>query len=667
MASGKKVFRGAREALLVQLPVPALISQELTGNIPLAGADLVLHAGAQGTRPASEPLLFPREAQNRFGDAALIRQILSKNSAIAGLTCNGWNIERSLYIAGEVKKRDPGIKIWLGGPEVAEDAFFVRDREAPFDLAVEGEGESVFQALISGIEPARISGLFLPGGGRTRGRRRPGLLPDLDSIHDPYIAGLVRPEADKTMFAEFFRGCRYGCHFCRYHQGRAKSAAMRSNQKVREVFQWARAKRLSQIYLLDPSLEQRPGLPAFLDLLARENRSPQIPLFVELRADRIDPGLARKLRNAGVREAEIGLQTASPATLQRLGRSTDLPAFARGAAALKKAGIKLQVDIMLGLPGEGIKDMERTLEFLLHHHLGFCAQIFRTQVFPGTRLRKRADMLGLQFEPRPPYFVLSTPNIASGEMENAFKLAEERLDIRFDPETRPLMKPGHSKAFYPGSGPAWYSFYDLDDLHQRRLFLETAFDDSANAFTLHLKVMDPNAMASLILPAVRKFIQANPFSSLCLLLDHPPAVALDIYDKLRQAFRTNILTNYMERLYGNGGENGPKQRRVLSLLRSGEAGRINGSWLSSLRQVSEIIWTISCKSEAEALAAASGRTMAAPDFLYLDIGEEKIPDKAGFYSGLEKKAADPFGVILPGLDLHWGYVRFQEGLAKARE
>jgi radical SAM protein (TIGR01212 family) len=61
---------------------------------------------------------------------------------------------------------------------------------------------------------------------------------------------------------------------------------------------------------------------------------------------------------------ELGLQSSSDATLQRVNRNSTAADCARAACTLREAGIRVCLHVILGLPGETQDDMARTADFV---------------------------------------------------------------------------------------------------------------------------------------------------------------------------------------------------------------------------------------------------------------------------------------------------------------
>ena len=98
-----------RLALLVQLPIPPPGPQPIQGNVPLAAACLKLFAQRRRLEGWQIDVL-PAHLCNRLGDRALAAAILDRRPQLVGFTCYLWNIQRTLWIARQLKvcaARDP--------------------------------------------------------------------------------------------------------------------------------------------------------------------------------------------------------------------------------------------------------------------------------------------------------------------------------------------------------------------------------------------------------------------------------------------------------------------------------------------------------------------------------------------------------------------------------
>src|SRR5947209_9859494 len=151
-----------RTVLLVQLPIPPLSPAPIRGNVPLAAAYLKLHAEQKGLGKFYNIDLFPTTQANTFGDRLLVRTLAEGDPWLVGFTCYVWNIERTLWIAHELKRLRPDVHIVLGGPEITADNAWVL-QTPDYDYAVIGEGEQTFAELLLALVADAVPSVPIPG------------------------------------------------------------------------------------------------------------------------------------------------------------------------------------------------------------------------------------------------------------------------------------------------------------------------------------------------------------------------------------------------------------------------------------------------------------------------------------------------------------------------
>jgi radical SAM superfamily enzyme YgiQ (UPF0313 family) len=74
----------------------------------------------------------------------VLKEIYQQKADVVAFSCYIWNISMVTRLSKELKKVQPEVKIWYGGPEVSYDAQkCLRENEA-LDGIVIGEGEQTF-------------------------------------------------------------------------------------------------------------------------------------------------------------------------------------------------------------------------------------------------------------------------------------------------------------------------------------------------------------------------------------------------------------------------------------------------------------------------------------------------------------------------------------------
>ena len=415
------------KAILLQLPVQThdyLYSRE---NLPLALGDLT--ACARSELPQADVAIAPQEIMSYGGDARIIRWLEGEAPDLIGFGAAVWNLERTLYLCRELKTRLPDTFLVLGGPEVTGDNDYLLE-QGGFDAGVVGEGEETFVALLDALLQGRslgaVPGLLLREGKSWALTPPRALVGRLESIPSPYLAGILEPSFLKSIFLETVRGCPYRCAYCYYHKSYPRVRTFPLD-RVKAELRWAVERGVKDVTIIDPCFARRPRLPEVLEMMAKVNNGGQFRVQCELNAEDLDGDLVQLLARAGVNSVEVGLQTTNPRALDLIHRRFSPEGFLMGVNLLREAGIRAVVDIIVGLPGDTLDDVTRSVDFLVANQAFDELKLYPLSVLPGTELRQRASDLGLRYRVEPPYYVLETGQITREEIREAFVYGEEAV------------------------------------------------------------------------------------------------------------------------------------------------------------------------------------------------------------------------------------------------
>jgi len=400
--------------LLIQLPIPQLNYGRQTGNIPLAAACL---KQAVADLPEATVEILPESIVSYLADASLVSLITARRPQIIGFTVYSWNVRRSLYLA-EMVKSIYRPRIVFGGPEITPDNELIDSEHV--DTYVHGEGEAVFRRLLQNPQ----SWERFPVAADTA--------KVFEASPSPYPDGLLEPWVEDLMLLETQRGCPYRCAYCYYNKSRQR-ISVKAEAQVMQAAQWACENGIGELYLLDPSINSRPGLKGLLKKISTVNARRTTALLSEIRAESLDGELADLFAAAGFSWFEIGLQSTNPAALTAMNRRADLARFRTGARLLQQRGITPGIDLIAGLPGDTLDGFKRSVDFVVDSGLHDDVQVFPLAVLPGTEFRANSRSLGLRYEPDPPYPVIATPRFSEQELLAAFDYAESRLDTNLYP------------------------------------------------------------------------------------------------------------------------------------------------------------------------------------------------------------------------------------------
>lgn len=564
---------------LVQLPVPPPAALAATGNVPLAAGALGVSARVHGLDARLEVEVLAPEVTDELGDSLLADRVARDEPAFVGLSLYLWNVERSLHLMREIRRRSPRTKLLVGGPEVSADNPFLLGQPG-FDVAVAGEAEETFarlmDALLTGRDPHGLPGVAV--------RRPLGLSPfgptpqagfPLGDYPSPYLEGLVPVEPHRSTYVETVRGCRSHCTFCFYPRSSSVLRLLEPEPSALLV-RALKERGAREVVFLDPTFNHRPGFEPLVEALARENADRALTFFAEIRAEGLKPAQARLLARAGFTRLELGLQSVNAETLKRVKRGGSVAQVAEAARMLHDAGVELLVDLIIGLPGDRPEDVDRGVDFLLAHGLGDEAQVFPLSLLPGTAMRATAAEDGVEFDPAPPYRVRRTPLFSPEELRGTLARAEERLGRRLDEVPRPHLVEA------PREGPVRDVFaLDLDAAGAAAL--AAAALPGAQHAALWLRGRDPFGRRDLALAALDGRLAADPHATLDVVLVASEPFPLDLLDLLRARLDA-APPSWQARALRHRGED--LMRRLVVVLPAGAL--LPEDWVEAARELAPV-------------------------------------------------------------------------------
>ncbi len=595
---------------LLQLPIPQPGLEPAKGNVPLAAAYLKMYAQRRGLEADYDIDLFPPRLSNTLSDCGLVEEILNRDPWLVGFSCYLWNIDRTLWIASRLKERRPEIRVIVGGPEITADNAWVLQHPA-IDFAAIGEGEQTFSELLIELrnhdQPSRpIAGLYVspresaslpitsPFIHNADASRAIGELPmfrqplaSLDEISSPYLTGILDAADEDLLLLETIRGCIFKCKFC-YYPKSYDDLYFVSREKIIANLQHARERGVKEVVLLDPTLNQARNFGEFVRLLADQNPDQQWRYFGELRAEGINTEIAALLREANFTEVEIGLQSIDPLAMELMDRKNNMKAFEKGVRALLDVGIQVKVDLIIGLPGDTPDSVRRGMHYLRETGLYSSVQVFNLAILPGTAFRQEATLHGLQYQSRPPYYVIKTPTIDLPTMYQLMDEAEEIFDTEFDSQPPPIDDEVRANLTDSARGVVQAISLDLDDGSSPSL---PPPDGRAGAFELSLSSTDFRRHREVTCGLIRQLLDDNPHSTLRIVLT-PTGDPHRLTPAFLQAVRAACLCDpsYLDRFYSMQLGRPKGAKHIVIRLPWSDRDQAGSEWIEDVAPFVSIVW-----------------------------------------------------------------------------
>ncbi len=414
---------------LLFLQLPRLDNDAAAGeNLPMAALYLS-HALERAALALNyEPRsLTPEEEE--LDDRHLLEKIFDWQPDLICCTLYLWNIDRTLHLLRRVRQNHNRVKIIVGGPEVAFQHPFLFRTGIP-DVAVVGEGETVFDQILSALEKG-LQTDFTQVAWKTGRRYSWGKLPSpgvtLQECLPPAHHSSWKPDLHGMAYLETGRGCPLRCSYCRYGHLRRKTTFLHEaevSQRIRILMD----RGAKEIRFVDPVFNANPAFQCILNSLRKLNRKGNLKFFAEVQADLLTPDHIHGLAEAGFSELEAGVQSLDPLVLARIRRPVRLDLLEKNLRLMAREGIRVTIDLMYGLPGQTLQEVRHSLQWAWQFK-GANVQCLQTLLLPGTDLRTERRRWRMQADDRPPYGVRSTSALSPEDIRDIEEIMHRKSPL----------------------------------------------------------------------------------------------------------------------------------------------------------------------------------------------------------------------------------------------
>ena len=279
-----------------------------------------------------------------------------------------------------IKKDSPETKIIFGGPHptLMPNETFAMNKN--IDAVAIAEGEETFvEAIKRNFDFAGIKGLWYRNNGDIIANPNREPIDDLDNIAFParhllnmerYIENWYQLDVvDYNLRGTGIlasRGCPYNCTFCQpilksmFGRGMRKRSA---KNIVQELIQLQETYDVNSFQFLDDTLTVYPEwVMEFCDEMIKNDL--KLKWGCNSRAHLVEKELFKKMKEAGLSKAYVGIESGSQRVLNEIYRKgITLDHVKNAVKILRELRIKTQGYFMVGAPGETIEEIKQTVKF----------------------------------------------------------------------------------------------------------------------------------------------------------------------------------------------------------------------------------------------------------------------------------------------------------------
>ena len=355
----------------------------------------------------------------------IVDEIYRHQPDIIAATCWLFNHEALMHITSRVKALLPHACLILGGPEfLGENEPFLR-RNPFVDCVFRGEGEEAFPRWLKvwnqPKEWSTITGLcYLDANQQYQDNGLARVLP-FDQLVSPEKSEFFNWSKPFVQL-ETTRGCFNTCAFC--VSGGEKPVRTLSMEAIRQRLEIIYQHGIKNVRVLYRTFNFNPRRAKELLQLFQEFH-PHIRFHLEIHPALLSEDLKAELQQLpeGLLHLEAGIQSLREPVLEkckRLGKLNDALEGLQFLCSLDN--METHADLIAGLPLYRLNEIFEDIRILAEFQAGEI-QLESLKLLPGTDMRRRANELGIQYAPMPPYEVLRTEDITPEELQVARRLS----------------------------------------------------------------------------------------------------------------------------------------------------------------------------------------------------------------------------------------------------
>ncbi len=328
----------------------------------------------------------------------LLEKLRMYRPGIVGLTCMTSTFPVVRELAAAIKKELPETLVIAGGvhPTVCPGETLMN---SAIDVVFRGEAEITlkkFLATFPGGPWQETPGIGYMENGNLVLTDMPEPVKDINELPMPdyhsfpaanYMEYNSHLRGIKGISMLVSRGCPYECAFCAVKATMGRGWRARSPETVvAEIKKLHRQFGIEGVWFKDSIFNMNKGwFQEFCERLLAE----KLPVTWQFntRVDLLDEGSLSLAKEAGLNQIDLGIESGSPRTLERLKKKTTVEQIVSGIKLAKKY-VRVSGFFMIGCPGETMEDIDMTFNLARTLELDCCSWSIYNPL-PGSELFDR--------------------------------------------------------------------------------------------------------------------------------------------------------------------------------------------------------------------------------------------------------------------------------------
>ena len=353
-------------------------------------------------------LVYSRENINDLSLKLMTNDIVAFSTYV-------WNRNYNFNLAKRLKKLNPNILIIFGGPDLPITNKKIFTEISPFiDIIVKNEGEHIFTSILEsfvfGNDYLDIKGILINKNGVCFDTGNGERIDNLDTVPSPYLTGvfdsILPMEKEWNGTLETNRGCPYKCTFCDWGSLTYSKVKKFNLERVFLELKWMSDNKIGYLDVADANfgifierdnmivdrlieLQQQTGYPYRTGWSWAKNQQSEVVKIAKklIKTGHFNNGLT------------ISLQTMDENTLKTIKRNNmGINKINEIFQEAKKENIPLNVELILGLPGETLSTWENTLFNVFEIGQHDCIEVWQAQILENSEMnlqqKNQYDIIG---------------------------------------------------------------------------------------------------------------------------------------------------------------------------------------------------------------------------------------------------------------------------------
>jgi anaerobic magnesium-protoporphyrin IX monomethyl ester cyclase len=341
-----------------------------------------------------------RSIQEYFSDC--LKQF-NQTPLMLCMTATSAHLDEAEEIARAAKQIVPAALRIIGGPHVSVAAGdFLNNSE--FQVACIGEGVETLSeiallvSIVGNPDFSMIEGItFKHGNGRVYASPLRAPLLALDEYPFPsdsleFFRGSAADREEnqnQLIYILSGYGCPHDCIFCAQRSIHGRKIRERSADNIIEEISYLFARGFRKFaFVQETFLNHKKRIDSFCRLI--EDSGMQIEWTAEARADQLDYEQLKRMRSAGLRFIQIGVESGDPVLLKKLRKAVDLDQIIQLRNWCRQLKINTAFYLLVGLPGQDWQSLLRSALFMMDHppynRITKHAAVSIAIPYPGTKM-----------------------------------------------------------------------------------------------------------------------------------------------------------------------------------------------------------------------------------------------------------------------------------------